>query len=85
MSVHIDIIGPVTDSELDAMVSSDEFNRPFDEYIAACYKKHTEGLTDSELAEVDTWWAGHVPQGYWDNVSRPAYESILTLVSCGLG
>lgn len=83
--IKIEILGPMSQDEMRALTSSKEFNAPFDQYIEDVYERFTTHLTDSEKEEVAVWNRGRVPSDFWDNVSKPAYNSIMTLISWGLG
>lgn len=83
--ISLELIGPMSQSEMELLLNDKRFNAPFDAYIAAHYKHETDHLTDEQKAEVALWWKGHLPKGFWDTVSRPAHDAILTLCSLGLG
>lgn len=85
METEVKIYGPMTFEEMDVLISSEEFNRPFEEYRNHVLKMCTENLNQQELDEFNEWYSGKPnpdPSGH-----RPdkVYNAIMTAISYGLG
>lgn len=51
----IELVGPVTESELNSIIDSPEFNAPFNAYIEDQYQRCTKGLSEAEKRDFDLW------------------------------
>jgi len=85
METEVKIYGPMTSEEMDVLISSEEFNRPFEEYRNHVLKMCTENLNEQDLKEFNEWYSGKPNPDFWGRRSDGAYNAIMTAISYGLG
>lgn len=82
--MELKVYPPMTFAESDALIESEEFNRPFIEYTNQVLKMCTENLNEQDLKEFNDWYSGKtVPEGH--RRSDGAYKAIMKAISYGLG
>lgn len=75
----------MTFAERDALIESEEFNRPFVEYTNQVLKMCTENLNEQDLNEFNAWYSGKINPDFWGRRSDGAFNAIMTAISYGLG
>lgn len=83
--MELKVYPPMTFAELDALIESEEFNRPFIEYTNQVLQMCTENLNEQELKEFNEWYSGKPNPDFWGRRSDGAYNAIMTAIFYGLG
>jgi hypothetical protein len=83
--MELKVYPPMTFAESDALINSEEFNRPFVEYTNQVLKMCTENLNEQDLKEFNEWYSGKPNPDFWGRRSDGAYNAIMTAISYGLG
>lgn len=67
------------------MTATDVKRLSMEEFMKHCLEEATKDLSPQDKADVETWFKGRLPSGFYDRISRDAHSAILQLCSWGLG